>query len=49
MEKEFLPINNVIPQVRTKYIMNITNVNMNVQFQERNIGLPQKLILQDIM
>ncbi len=42
MAKEFLPINNVITEVKTKYIMNVTNVNSNLQIAEANIDLPQK-------
>jgi hypothetical protein len=48
MAKEFLPINNAILEVKTKYIMNVTNVNSNLQIAGANIDLPQKLILQDI-
>jgi hypothetical protein len=47
--KGILPIKNVIHEVKTKYIMNVTNVNMNLQIARANIDLLQNLILQDIM
>jgi hypothetical protein len=46
---EFYQIHNVIHEMKTKYIMNVTNVNMNLQITGANIDLLQKLILQDLM